>query len=213
MQVKPTRMELLKLKKRIALAKKGHRLLKEKRDALFSEFYNQLESTKKLRREAEELLNKAHTALSVANVQFGSAKVTEFSVISSRNAEIELNIGSRNIMGVEVPVVKSSGMKRGLLERGYSLVESGSAVDEASELFEQSLEKIALLAEKEAGLSRLAFEINRTRRKVNSLEKIAIPKMEALAEQIMFRLDERERETIFTMKKVKKKIDAKNIYG
>ena len=208
-QIKPTRMELLKLRRRIALAKKGHHLLKEKRDALFSEFYKQLKDAKELRVQTEKLLERAYLMLAIANAQFSSLKVAEFAFASSLHSKASAELTERNIMGARVPIMSAQNIKRTILERGYSIASSGSAVDESASLFEQALEKIVKLAEKEATLEKLAFEISKTKRKVNSLEKVVIPKMESLQRYIEFRLEEREREEIFMLKKVKKKIEQK----
>lgn len=207
--VKPTRMELLNLRKRIQLAKKGHRLLKEKRDALFSEFHKELESTKKLRSDVEGLLKKAYIMLAIAQAQFGRFKVAEFASASARNARVSVSFGKRNIMGAHVPLIEAHNIKRNILERGYCITDSGSAVDETARLFEDVLEKLIKLAEKETTLEKLAFEITKTRRKVNSLEKIVVPRMEELEKYIRFRLEEREREMMFTLKKAKKKIEER----
>jgi len=212
-QIKPTRMELLKLKKRIALAKKGYHLLKEKRDALFTEFYKLLKDVQDASTEAEEIFERAYSMLAIANAQFGSLKVSEFAVASSLSSDIKIGTGEKNIMGACVPLLDISNVKRNALERGYSILESGSAVDETASLFEESLEKLAKLAVKEAAIERLTFEIVKTKRKVNSLEKIVIPKMESLQHYVEFRLEEREREQVFMLKKIKKKIGAKKLFG
>lgn len=203
--VKPTRMELLKTRKRIELAKKGHRLLKEKRDALFNEFFKELKSTREMRRDTEAELQKAFNSLALAQAQLGTVNIDSFAFDSSAGAAITLEMSERNIMGARVPKVKATGVKRKLSERGYSLVDSSSLVDEASALAESALEKTLALAGKEALLERLSFEINRTKRKVNSLEKVTIPRLEDTKEYIEMRLEERERETFFMLKKVKGK--------
>ncbi len=203
--VKPTRMELLKIRKRIELAKKGHKLLKDKRDALFNEFYKEAKSAKELRKEMETVLSEAFSSLAIAQAQIGRLMVSQFALTASRTASIDLVVKERNIMGAHVPIVEAGKISRNLAERGYSIVGSLSNLDDAASLFEQSLEKIVALAEKETLLEKLAFEINKTKRKVNSLEKVTIPKMEKTKKYIQLRLEERERETIFTLKKIKKK--------
>ena len=206
-QIKPTRMELLKLRRRVSLAQKGHHLLKEKRDALFSEFYGLLKKARELRSDVENTLERAYFMLAMANAQFSSLKVSEFAIASSsRNSRAKIDISKKNIMGAHVPLLDAQKIKRSVLERGYSLVGSGCAVDEAADNFEEALEKIVKLAEMEATLERLAFEINKTKRKVNSLEKVVIPRMKSLQHYIEFRLEEREREGIFMLKKMKKRL-------
>jgi len=207
--VKPTRMELLKIRRKIDLAKKGHKLLKEKRDALFNEFFKELNSTKKMRSETEGELEKAFGSLALAQAQLGTLNIDSFAFDSSMGSAIELEIDERNIMGAHVPMVKATGIKRNLIERGYSVMDSSSLIDESAALFESALERTVALAEKEALLERLSFEINRTKRKVNSLEKVTIPRLKETKKYIRQRLEERERETFFMLKKVKKKIEAR----
>ncbi|MEM0360757.1 MAG: V-type ATP synthase subunit D [Candidatus Diapherotrites archaeon] len=203
--IKPTRMELLKARKRIELAKKGHKLLKEKRDALFNEFYKEFGQAKKLRLETETVLEKAFSSLALTQAQLGTLNLEGFAFDSSNNSSISLEISERNIMGARVPIVKASGIKRKLSERGYSISGSSSLLDETASQFEEALEKTTLLAEKEALIERLSLEISKTKRKVNSLEKIIIPRLESTKKYIEQRLEERERETFYSMKKVKAK--------
>ncbi len=198
-------MELLKIRKRIELAEKGHKLLKEKRDALFNEFYRELSAAKSLREETEGILSEAYTSLAVAEAQMGRLMVSQAALAASRTSSASISLMERNIMGAHVPVVEASEIKRNLAERGYRIPDSTSSLDDSASLFESSLEKIVTLAEKESLLEKLAFEINRTKRKVNSLEKVTIPRMTAIKTYIELRLEERERETIFTLKKIKKR--------
>ncbi|MCX8190531.1 MAG: V-type ATP synthase subunit D [Candidatus Diapherotrites archaeon] len=205
LNVKPTRMELLKLRKRIELARKGHKLLKEKRDALFSEFYKEMKFAKQLRSETESLLGTAFESLAISQARLGLLNLETFAESASMSSQAELNILEKNIMGAKVPVLRASGIKRNLLERGYSLISSNSVLDESAEKFESALEKIVSLAEKESAVARLSFEIASTKRKVNSLEKVIIPNLEMIKKYIEQRLEEREREAFYSMKKVKAK--------
>jgi len=207
--VKPTRMELLKTRRKIALARKGHKLLKEKRDALFNEFYREMKPAVEKRKEMELELAKAFDSLSISKAQLGKAKVMESALASSRNDLLDLELNERNVMGAVIPMLKHSETKRSLTERGYSITGTSSSLDESATLFESSLESILLLAEKESLLEKLSLEIGKTKRKVNSLEKVTIPRLEETEKYIRQRLEERERETFFTLKKVKAKKEAK----
>ncbi len=188
--VKPTRMELLKTRKKIELARKGHKLLKEKRDALFNEFFRETRPAKEARLELEEGLSKAFDSLAIAMAQLGRVTVAENALAASRNDSVEIETGERNLMGAKIPSLKAGKISRTLSERGYSITETSFAVDETAGRFEESLEKIVSLAEKEALLERLSFEISRTKRKVNSLEKVTIPRLEATMRYIGQRLEE-----------------------
>lgn len=207
--VKPTRMELLKIRKKIELAKKGHKLLKEKRDALFNEFYKAMKPAQEMRQIVETELAKAFDALAIAMAQLGRVSVAENALAASRNDHVLIEISEKNLMGAIIPILESGEIARNLSERGYSLIGTSSSLDETAALFESVLEKIVSLAEKESLLERLSFEINRTKRKVNSLEKVTIPRLEETKKYIKQRLEERERETFFTLKKVKEKKEAK----
>jgi V/A-type H+-transporting ATPase subunit D len=199
--VNPTRMELLKLKTKLKLAKKGHRLLKEKRDALIMEFFAVLDEAKGVRKRAEEELAEAFKALILAQATLGIIRVTQASLAVKAATDIELE--SRSIMGVTVPVLKLGETRRTLLERGYGLVDTSSQLDEAAGKFERVLNVIAELAEIEKSILLLAEEIEKTKRRVNALENIVIPRVNATVKYIEMRLDEMERENFFKLKRIK----------
>jgi V/A-type H+-transporting ATPase subunit D len=207
--IKPTRMELLKLKRRIKLAEKGHKLLKEKRDALFNEFFSGLKIAQQVRAELKKELTEAARNYAVSQANLGGLAMQSFALDSARNSILELDLGERNVMGVRVPTFETTKVKRSLNERGYSLIDSSANVDEAARSFEESLEKTVKLAEQENALMRLGFEIEKTKRKVNALEYNIIPAMQKTKRYIRFRLEERERENFFVLKKVKKKMALK----
>ena len=207
--IKPTRMELLKIRKRLKLAEKGHKLLKEKRDALFNEFYREMKPAKEKRKEMESELGKAFASLAISKAQLGKTRVMESAFTSSRNDSLNIELSERNVMGAVIPILKHPETKRSLTERGYSITGTSSSLDESAELFESSLEMILELTEKESLLEKLLLEIGKTKRKVNSLEKVTIPRLEETEKYIRQRLEERERETFFTLKKVKAKKEAK----
>ncbi len=208
--VKPTRMELLKTRRKIELAKKGHKLLKEKRDALFNEFFRETKPAKEMRQQLEQGLGNAFGSLSIAMAQLGRETVAENALAASRMGTVNIELGEKNVMGATIPRLETRGeIRRNIVQRGYSITGTGSSLDDAARAFEESLEKILSLAEKEALLEKLSLEINKTKRKVNSLEKVTIPRLEETKKYISQRLEERERETFFTLKKVKGKKEAK----
>ena len=206
---KPTRMELLNIKKRIGLAKKGHKLLKDKRDALFNEFFQAINVARQLRKDVDGQLAEAYRALALAYADVGTLKLSEFAGVSSEHSELSFESGEKNIMGVKSATIGGVSVKRSFDARGYSVLDSTAAVDDAARQFEEALEKILKLAESETLIVRLGNEIEKTKRKVNSLEYNVIPALDKARKYIAFRLEEMERDKFFVLKKVKKKIEAR----
>ena len=220
--VSPTRMELLKLGRREKLAEKGHDLLREKRDALISEFLDVISEVRDARREVEEELKEAFGFLVAAQARLGVEQVRQLSLMTGR--EIGLNFSSRSIMGVQVPILKSESsgtaggaagsavggklkLARRVTERGYGFVDSSAAVDRSASSFEVALEKLIKLAELEEAVRNLAGEVEKTKRRVNALEYILIPRLKATRKYIRMRLEEMERENFVRLKKIKAILD------
>jgi len=207
LNVKPTRMELLNLKRRISLAKKGHKLLKDKQDALVMEFFTIYDEALQLREELGRKMADAFRALQSAEIDVGTLRLKEIGLSVKPNREVEIK--TRNVMGVPVPLIDADSFRRSVNERGYSFVSSSAKVDLAAEKFEEVLDLAVRLAEVEETLKRLAREIEVTKRRVNALEYIIIPRMEATVKFIKGRLDEMERENFFRLKRVKALIEAR----
>ena len=200
--IKPTRSELLKLKKQIKLAKSGYNLLKKKRDGLILEFFEILKKAKTLR---EELVNEYKIALekiNVARTLEGDLKVKSIAMAIKDIPDIKLT--AKNIMGVKVPKIEASEIKKAFMERGYGIYNS-SAIDEAADAYEKVVEKIIIAAEVETSMRKLLNEIEKTKRRVNALEFVVIPNLDKVRSFIQLRLEEMERENIFRMKRIKAK--------
>ena len=205
--VKPTRMELLKLKKRVKLADKGHKLLKEKRDALISEFMLVIKEYREARKNAEEKLKVAFYNLLIAEVLLGSRDIEQISGITLR--DIELNFMIKNIMGVSVPIMKIENLVRRVNERGYGFLGTNAKLDDAAKSFEESTLLIVKLAEVEESVRRIAEEVEKTKRRVNALEYIVIPRLKATIKHIEMRMEEIERESFLRLKKIKASLEAR----
>jgi len=199
---KPTRMELLKIRKRLKLAEKGHKLLKEKRDVLIMEFFNILKEIKQFRVDIASKLKRAQNSLLNAQALDGESNIQR--VASTLSQDLKIDFTTKSIMGVEFPEIKEIDVKH-LWHGYYDLsLEFDSAVVQYRGLFKDLLK----LAEKQLILGHLANEIKKTKRRVNALEYLIIPHMEDLKKMITFKLEELERDN-FSRLKIIKKIIAK----
>jgi V/A-type H+-transporting ATPase subunit D len=205
--IKPTRMELLKLKRRVKLADKGHRLLKEKRDALISEFMLVIKEYRDARRRVEENLRIAFYNLLMAEVLLGSRDLEQISGITTR--DIGLEFVTKNIMGVSIPILEIGDVVRRINERGYGFLSTTAKLDDAAKGFEESLLLIVKLAEVEESVRRIAQEVEKTKRRVNALEYIVIPRLNATIKHIEMRMEEIEREGFLRLKKIKASLEAR----
>ena len=200
--VKPTRSGLLKLKKQIKLAKSGYSLLKKKRDGLILEFFEVLKKARTLRQELVDEYRIASEKINIARTLEGDLKVKSVAMAIKDVPDIKLT--TRNIMGVKVPKIESKEIRKEFMKRGYGFYNS-SAIDEAAASFEKVVEKIILAAEVETSMRKLLSEIEKTKRRVNALEFVVLPKLDNIRSFIQLRLEEMERENTFRMKRIKAK--------
>lgn len=206
--INPTRMELLSLKNRTKLAVKGHGLLKEKRDALIKEFFDILDRVKGVREAAERSLKEANEALLEAQIAMGDLAVRKASL--SVKESIDVAIKSRSVMGVSVPVTNVKMEERSIIDRGYSFSDTTIQLDEAAKKFEESIKFLIELGEVEKTIFLLAEEIEATKRRVNALEHIMIPRFENTEKYIDMRLQEMERENFVRLKMIRSTIEKKD---
>lgn len=199
--IKPTRSELLEVKKKIRLSQSGYKLLKMKRDGLIIEFFKVLNEAKGIRAKIVEDYKVAHEAIAVAGAIDGTlaVKSAAFSVSSTPHVKI----ASKNVMGVVVPKVEGEQVRKKILERGYGVVGTRATIDEAARAYENLVEDIVRAAEIETTIKKLLDEIEKTKRRVNALEFKVIPDLTAAADFIRLRLEEMERENTFRLKRIK----------
>lgn len=195
--VKPTRMELLRIRKRKVLAENGHDLLSEKKDALINEFFKVVDERETLRDRLEETLESCYEMIREAQMVMGRGEIESISEGAETMGGI--TIESENIMGVKVPSLEPD-VPEG---RFYGYADTSVKLDEAVERFRKALKTALELAEVEGRLNRLADEIEKTKRRVNSLEYIYIPKLEATITYIERQIEEREREDFIRRKRIK----------
>jgi len=201
-ELKPTRMELINLRRRKRLAERGLALLKEKRDALVMELLSLAKEYQSVVLEVREKLEKALSQLALARAYMGAYKLNE--VITSVRPQLAIEVRTRNIMGVKTPIFKVVQ----LADSGappYNLLSTVAILDEAAKAFREVFASVIRLAEIQAVAKRIAEEVEKAKRRVNALENIVIPTIERNIKSIELYLDERAREDVFRLRLLKKK--------
>ncbi|MCX8163123.1 MAG: V-type ATP synthase subunit D [Candidatus Micrarchaeota archaeon] len=205
--ISPTRMELLNTRKKIKLAYQGHKLLKQKRDVLILEFFKILSKAKDLRAELAEQIKTAYRAVALAQAYHGVADVQNIAISLAPIKPVKIDV--KNIMGIKIASVQSEEIStKPILERGYSLIGSSAKIDEAVEEFSKTLNLIIKLAEIENATRRLITEIEKTKRRVNALEFVLIPRLSQQEKLIQFQLEEMERDSFVMLKSIKRKLSS-----
>jgi len=199
--IKPTRSELIELRKKRMLSEMGHKLLKMKRDGLIMEFFNILNEAKDLRREIVEDYKDAEEKIALTESVDGVIAVK--SAAFSLKDKPEITLLSKDVMGVIVPLIEGRGITKKAVERGYGVISTSGRIDEAAKSYEKLVEKVILAAEIETTIRKLLDEIEKTKRRVNALEFRVIPELMEAEAFIRLRLEELERENIFRLKRVK----------
>jgi len=191
-QVSATRSELLARRAQIALAVQGRELLKEKRSALMREFNRLGISVMEAMQALEKGATDAARVLSDAVAAHGPERV--HSAALAAEGEVELELISRSVAGVPIVEIEKTAVARPRTGRGYSLAATSARIDASAESFEALLDALLEVAALELSLRRLADEINRTTRRVNALEHVVVPRLEAERAAIALVLEERELE-------------------
>ena len=201
-QIKPTRMELTRLKKKLKTAVKGHKLLKDKRDELMREFLELVRENMTLRKKVEAGIRAANVNFVVAKADM-SEEILQAALMVPKQS-VELKAGSRNVMSVDVPVFTYTTRtpdENDIYSYGFAFTSSelDGAVKSLSDIFPDMLR----LAEVEKSCQLMAAEIEKTRRRVNALEHVIIPDTREGIRYITMKLDENERSTQIRLMKVK----------
>ncbi len=201
--VNPNRMELSRLKKRLAVAKRGHKLLKDKQDALIKAFLEKARAGKELREAVEKELAECYGTFVLSRAQT-TPEILEQALIFP-GAKSTLTVKWHNVMSVMVPEydVKQEGNPV-----NYGFVNVPLLLDAALEQFSELIVKLLHLAAEEKAIRLMAGEIERTRRRVNALEYVMIPNLAETIRYISMKLDEQERSTLSRLMKIKEIVSA-----
>jgi len=206
LRVNPTRMELTRIKRRLVTARRGHKLLKDKRDEMVRRFIALIRENYRLRQEVEKELGLALSGFAMARAVVEPAFMEEALLSPARSIAVDMGINS--ILSVRVPTLttKEEETKTTL---SYGLAETSAQLDGAIESLTELLPKLIKLAEVEKTCDLLADEIEKTRRRVNALEYVMIPQFEQTIRFITMKLDENERGNLTRLMKVKDMIQER----
>jgi len=198
---KPTRSQLILVRKTRATAERGHRLLKLKRDALIVEFFKVLEKARNIRSNIVDKYKVAEERMAIASAMEGLIGIQSAAYALTERPTIELK--TRNVMGISVPSIEAKSVRKTIAQRGYGVIETTPHIDEAAEAYEDLVENIIRAAEVETTMRRLIEEIEKVKRRVNALENRVIPDLQATERFIRFRLEEMERDNFMRLKRFK----------
>jgi len=198
-RVRPTKIELVKLKRRLSLAERVQKILKDRLSILTMEFLQATRETVEARRQLVDVLSEAYKALSIATGYHGYIALEK--ELIATEADLKLTAGLRNIAGVRIPSLELMSNEKSM--RGYDLVDTSSWLDHAAQLFEKCLEAIIELAELQRSLELLGMEIKRTKRITNALEYVVIPALQVTISYLHMKFEERDREEKVRLKRVK----------
>lgn len=203
LRVNPNRMELLRLKRRGDVARRGHKLLKDKLDELVKEFLARIAQVRRLRAEVEVELAEAFGLLAIARAEAGSVVLAQ-ALMASEPGEL-LTVGEKPLMSVRIPQFSIRDFPE---LSGYSFATTPAVLDGAIGRLGAVVPRMLDLAEREKVIELLAAEIESTRRRVNALEYVLIPQIAETARDIQMKLDEAERGNLTRLMKVKEMLAA-----
>ncbi len=198
----PTRMELTRLKKKLVTARKGHKLLKDKRDELMRQFLIMVRENKELREQVEKGIEDANRGFALARSSMSDESVRV--AFMAPKQRVSLDVSYKNIMSVNVPEYSfetRTSDAADMFSYGYAF--TSADLDDAVQQLSDIFPKMLRLAETEKSCQLMAAEIEKTRRRVNALEHVMIPQLEADIKFIAMKLDESERSSQIRLMKVK----------
>jgi len=202
LNVNPTRMEKTRLEQRLSTAKRGHKLLKDKRDELMRQFLEIVRHNLRLRKKVEQTLEKAHASFTIASAVMSPEMLEEALMYPKQSVSLE--VSTKNIMSVNVPVYRFKMKNEDPSEIfPYGFATTSGELDDAVLYLSQTLQDLPELTQYEKTAQMLSNEIEKTRRRVNALEYVIIPQLMETIRYIRMKLDENERSNTSRLMKVK----------
>jgi len=200
--VRPTRLELLRTRRRIVVAKRGLNLLKLKRSALIAEFFNISKEALRLRGDLKARIARGYEAIRLAEMREGPVRLENISTLLPFVQPV--GVATKNVMGVQTPRVDRGGYTP---VPTVALLGLSAPVYESVRHFQGIYQVVLDIAEQENTMRRLLREIEKTKRRANVIENVLIPRLEEAVRYIKFRFDEMERDSFSMLKTVKRKLD------
>lgn len=205
--VSPTRMNLLQRKQQGKIAVQGVDLLKRKRDALVADFFNIVRQSLAARERLTKACEEAYVMLALTKAWEGREALESAAMGDRREVLVEIEV--RNVWGTKIPEVAVQEVRRGLLERGHNPTTTSVRTVESAANFEEVLRALLDVAASEIKLKKIGEEIKKTTRRVNALEQIVIPRIMGEIRFITAVLEQRAREDVFRLKRIKQKLQAR----
>jgi V/A-type H+-transporting ATPase subunit D len=203
LNVNPTRMVLMDVKRRTKAAERGHKLLKDKQDGLMQQFLAIIRRAKELRTDVEAKIGEAFRLYLLASAWLGDGELAN--AVSSPQAKIELSVETKNVMSVRIPFFT---LHREGAVRTYGYAGTNALLDQSIDAFDAAFESLIALAQIEKQAEALAIELETTRRRVNALEYKMIPDLRETVKYIKMKLDEGERASIIATMRIKASLEA-----
>lgn len=205
--VSPTRMYLLQRKQQAQIAVQGVDLLKRKRDALVADFFNIVRQSLLAREQLTRACEEAYVMLALAAAWEGREALEAAAMADRREVLVEIEV--RNVWGTKIPEVEVKEVRRALLERGHNPATTSARTVESAANFEEVLRALLEVAATEIRLKKIGEEIKKTTRRVNALEQVVIPRLRGEIRYITAVLEQRAREDVFRLKRIKQKLVAR----
>lgn len=199
--VRPTRLELLRTRRRISVAKRGLNLLKLKRTALIQEFFALSREARELRGDLQRKVARGYHAIRLAEMLVGPIGLENVAMLLPD--VMPIRVATKNVMGVKTPRVDAGTY---VPAEAPQLLDLPTSVDESIRHFQGIYQVVLNVAEKENAMRRLLKEIEKTKRRANAIENVLVPRLEAVVRYIKFRFDELERDSFSMLKSVKRKL-------
>ena len=203
LDISPTRMELMRLKKRLSIAIRGHKLLKNKLDELIRIMLTLVKDALQLRKKTDDKFAEANRYMAVAGSSTSPETLNAALMVSEKKLKIDLKY--RQIFNIKVPEFSARSTKG---PSSYGFAQTSVGLDFALEIFDKTVKQLIELSEKEKKIQLLSDEIQKTRRRVNALEYILIPNIEETLKYIRMKLEERERDNQTQLMRVKDVVRA-----